>query len=83
MVTANATGSNIFVLTLVLGLASVSSTAGLSVNSTISRVDIPILLSVSLIVVLLFTRRALHRRAGLGLLALYVGYLVYALLRGA
>jgi cation:H+ antiporter len=41
VVTANATGSNIFLLTLVLGLGALSSGSGLSVAPAILRVDVP------------------------------------------
>lgn len=81
VVTANATGSNIFVLTLVLGLAAASEDTGLTVNPTVVHVDVPILLGISALVVLLFTRRSLHRWTGIGLLAVYVGYIAFTLLR--
>ncbi len=80
--TANATGSNIFLLTLVLGLSAVSG-GGLAVGRHISHVDAPLLLVVSLVVVLLFFRATLHRTAGISLLVLYAGYIALALVRGA
>ena len=83
VVTANATGSNIFVLTLVLGLAALFSRGGLAVAPDVVRVDLPLLLAASVLIVLLFRRPALHRRTGWFLLALYVAYVAYALLRGA
>lgn len=82
IVTANATGSNIFVLTLVLGVAVIGS-GGLIVSRDVAHIDAPLLLSVSLLVLLLFLRRTLHRVAGIGLLALYVAYLATTLVRGA
>lgn len=82
VVTANAVGSNVFVLTLVLGLAALSSGAGLAVAPAVARVDVPLLVAASLLIVLLFRRPSLHRGAGLGLLALYVAYIAYALVRG-
>lgn len=82
VVTANATGSNIFVLTLVLGLAALFSRGGLAVAPSVVQVDLPLLLAASVLVVLLFRRPTLHRRAGLFLLGLYVAYIAYALFRG-
>lgn len=82
VVLANATGSNIFVLTLVLGLAALVSGSGLTLPNNIARVDVPLLVAVSLLIVLLFWRPALGRGTALSLLALYVVYFVYALLRG-
>src|SRR5919199_507174 len=83
VVTANATGSNIFLLTLVLGLGALSSGSGLSVAPAILRVDVPLLLAVSLAIVLLFRQRSLHYRTGVSLLVLYVAYVAFALVRGA
>ncbi|MBA3947019.1 MAG: sodium:calcium antiporter [Herpetosiphonaceae bacterium] len=83
VVTANATGSNIFLLTLVLGISALASHAGLAISSSVSHVDGPLLLAVSVLVTVLFQRRSLHRAIGLSLLTLYLGYLAYALLRGA
>ena len=82
VVTANATGSNIFVLTLVLGLAALFSGSGLTIASDIARIDVPLLVAATVLVVLLFQRPALGRSTGIALLVLYVAYLVYALLRG-
>lgn len=82
VVTANATGSNIFVLTLVLGLAAIASPTGLAIVPEVARVDVPLLVAASLLVVLLFRRPALGRGTGIFLLALYAAYLVYALVRG-
>jgi cation:H+ antiporter len=82
VVTANATGSNIFVLTLVLGLAALFSGSGLTIAPEIARVDTPLLVAASVLVVGLFRRPALGRGTGLLLLALYLAYIVYALLRG-
>jgi len=82
VVTANATGSNIFVLTLVLGLAALFSGSGLTIAPAVARVDVPLLVAASLLVVLLFRRPALGRGTGIALLTLYVAYIVYALVRG-
>jgi len=83
VVTANATGSNIFLLTLVLGLAALSGGHGLAVAPTVAHVDVPLLLAATLFVTLLFRQPSLHRRTGVALLILYGAYIVYALARGA
>ena len=82
VVTANATGSNIFLLSLVLGLAALPGGAGLAVPPTVAHVDVPLLLAMTLLITLLFRRPSLHRRTGVGLLILYVAYVVYALVQG-
>ena len=82
VVTANATGSNIFVLTLVLGIGALASGSGLDVAPTVAHVDVPILLGVSALAAGLFFRQSLHRVAGIILLGIYVAYLVVALARG-
>lgn len=82
VVTANATGSNIFVLTLVLGLAAVTSGSGLTIARSIVRVDLPLLLAASVLIVVLFRRPSLHRGTGVTLLVGYVAYLAFALIRG-
>jgi cation:H+ antiporter len=82
VVTANATGSNIFVLTLVLGLAALLSGSGISLAPDIASVDVPLLVAASLLVVGLFRLPALGRRTAIVLLTLYVAYVVSALIRG-
>jgi cation:H+ antiporter len=82
VVTANATGSNIFLLSLVLGLAALPSGGGLAVPPTVAHVDVPLLLAMTLLITLLFQRPSLHRRVGVVLLVLYVAYVVYALVQG-
>jgi len=82
VVTSNALGSNIFILKLVLGLAALSSSSGVAVAHGVTRVDLPLLLAASVLVVALFHRRSLHWRTGLALLTLYAGYITFALVRG-
>jgi cation:H+ antiporter len=82
VVTANATGSNIFLLSLVLGLAALAGGTGLAVPPTVAHVDVPLLLAMTLLVTLLFRRSSLHRRIGVVLLILYGAYVVYALVQG-
>jgi Ca2+/Na+ antiporter len=83
VVTSNATGSNIFLLTLVLGLGAAFTAGGLRVDRDVARIDAPLLLLATALVAYLFRRRTLHRLAGVGLLACYVAYVVLALVRGA
>lgn len=64
VVTANALGSNVFLLTLVLGLAAVSDGSGVAVAHSVTRVDLPLLLATSVLVVALFHRPCLHWRTG-------------------
>jgi K+-dependent Na+/Ca+ exchanger-like protein len=82
VVTANATGSNIFVLTLVLGLAALFSGSGITFEPDVTRVDIALLVAASLLVAGLFRLPALGRGTGIALLTLYAAYLAYALMRG-
>lgn len=81
IVTANATGSNIFVLTLVLGLAGLFSGGGLHVAHNVARIDTPLLIAATLLITALFFRASIHWRAGMFLLTLYGAYIVYALVR--
>lgn len=83
IVTANATGSNIFVLTLVLGLAALTSRDGIAISSGVLHWDIPFLIAASVLVVILFNQTSLHRRTGVTLLVLYVAYLAFALVHRA
>ena len=82
VVTSNALGSNIFLLTLVLGLAALSDPHGVSISHHIAHVDLPLLLAASVLVVALFHRASLHRRTGITLLTLYASYIVLVLVRG-
>ena len=82
VVTANAAGSNIFVLPLSLGVAALTAPPVLTVAPAILRVDLPLLLLATLLVALLFRRPSLHRGTGALLLTLYAAYLAFALVRG-
>jgi Ca2+/Na+ antiporter len=59
---------------LVLGLGALRSSAGLSVAPAILRVDVPVLLAVSVAIVLLFGQRSPHYRTGVSLLITYFNY---------
>jgi cation:H+ antiporter len=75
LVVANAVGSNLFVLTLILGLAAVASPV--VADGQMLRFDVPVLLGSTLLLWLLLWRQRLHWRTGLLLLLLYAGYLAY------
>jgi K+-dependent Na+/Ca+ exchanger-like protein len=75
LVVANAVGSNIFLLTLTLGLAALA--APVTADAQTLRFDVPVMLGSALLLCLLLLRQRLHWRAGLLLLALYGGYLAY------
>ncbi len=75
LVVANAVGSNIFLLTLTLGLAALA--APVTEDTQTLRFDVPVMLGSALLLSLLLLRQRLHWRAGLLLLALYIGYLAY------
>ena len=75
IVTANAVGSNIFLLTLTLGLAALA--APIVAGPQTLRFDVPVMLGSALLLCLLLFRSRLHWRTGLCLLVLYAGYLAY------
>lgn len=75
IVAANAVGSNIFLLTLVLGLSALA--APVVADRQTLLFDVPVMLGSALLLCLLFFRRRLHWRTGLLLLLLYAGYLAY------
>jgi len=79
VVLANATGSNIFVLTLLLGLSAILGGAG---GSSIG-IDMWLLLGVSIAVTVMILRERLGRVEGALLLLFYAAYIAYALWRGA
>jgi cation:H+ antiporter len=74
LVAANAVGSNIFLLTLVLGLAAFAGP--LAATGKTRWFDVPAMLGSAALLCLLLFRRQLHWRLGLFLLLLYIGYLV-------
>jgi K+-dependent Na+/Ca+ exchanger-like protein len=75
VVVANAVGSNIFLLTLVLGLAAFAGPLG--VDAATLRFDVPVMVGCAVALCLLVFRGRLHWRTGVALLALYAGYLAY------
>jgi cation:H+ antiporter len=75
VVVANAVGSNIFTLTLVLGLSAIASP--LTADLATLRFDVPVMLGCALLLGALAFRERLHWRVGVTLLALYAGYLIY------
>lgn len=75
LVVANTVGSNLFLLTLVTGLAALAGPV-ITDGPTLSF-DVPVMLGSTLLFCLLLLRQNLHWRTGLLLLLLYAGYLVY------
>ena len=75
IVAANAVGSNIFLLTLTLGLAALAAPV-VAAPETL-RFDVPVMLGSALLLCLLLFRPRLHWRTGLCLLLLYAAYLAY------
>ncbi len=75
LVAANVVGSNLFLLTLVLGLASFAGPV--VADAATLRFDVPVMLGCALLLCLLLCRQRLHWRTGLLLLLLYAGYLAY------
>jgi len=75
IVVANAVGSNIFLLTLTLGLSAFA--APVVADTQTLRFDVPVMVASALLLWLLLLRQRLHWRIGLLLLLLYAGYLAY------
>ncbi len=75
LVVANTVGSNIFLLTLTLGLAAFA--APVAADAQTLRFDLPVMIGSALLLWLLLLRQRLHWRVGLLLLLLYAGYLAY------
>ncbi len=74
LVVANAVGSNIFLLTLTLGLAAFA--APVVADAQTLRFTVPVMVGSALLLWLLLLRQRLHWRVGVFLLLLYAGYLV-------
>lgn len=77
IVVANAVGSNIFVLTLVLGLSAIA--IPIVADAQTLRFDVPVMLACAILLCLLVFRAQLHWRTGIALLVLYAAYLAYQL----
>ena len=75
LVVANVVGSNLFILTLILGLAAFA--APVVADGQTLHFDVPLLLGSTLLLWLLLWRQRLHWRTGLLLLLLYASYLIY------
>lgn len=70
----NVVGSNTANVLLVLGLAAALSAAGLSVTERVVRLDVPIMIGVSVAVLLLALNGSLNRLEGVLLLGGFVAY---------
>lgn len=75
IVVANAVGSNIFLLTLVLGLSAIA--APVVADTQTLRFDVPVMVACGILLCLLVFRSSLHWRTGIALLVLYAAYLAY------
>lgn len=79
MALGNAVGSNVFNILMVLGIASAISPIALI---TLNVIDIAILLAFSILVwILAASKRKINRIEGLIMVALYVAYAVYIVIR--
>ncbi|MGW0161168.1 calcium/sodium antiporter [Mycobacterium sp. NPDC003323] len=76
----NLLGSSIYNVLLILGVTSVVAAGGLTVPAGLVRIDIPVMVAVALACVPIFlTGRRVSRIEGGAMVAVYVGYLVFAL----
>ena len=78
IVVANAVGSNIFVLTLVLGISAIATP--IVADAQTLRFDVPVMLASTILLCLLVFRPRLHWRTGIALLVLYAAYFAYQLI---
>ena len=79
MAVGNAVGSNIFNILMVLGIASAINPIGLPAENLI---DIMILVGFSLLVwAFAATKRKITRKEGMAMVALYLVYAIYIILR--
>ena len=82
VVTADALGSNIFVLLLVVGLAALARPLALDGALGLLRLNLAALLGATLLLTLLFLRPAVGHPAAFLLLALYAAYLAANAVQG-
>ena len=81
MALGNAVGSSVFNLGVVLGAAAIVSRAGVPVPRDALRLDLPVMLAVSVLLLpVLYTRWQVSRWEGWLLLLGYLGYLSYLVL---
>lgn len=71
----NVVGSNIANILLILGLSA--AIGGLAITQRIVRIDVPILIGVSILTYVLALNNAIGRLEGLGLFALVIAYTVW------
>ncbi len=77
----NVVGSNIFNILSVLGLSAAVAPHGLAVSDVVLRVDMPVMITVAVACLLLFsTNRTLARWEGALLLFYYIAYTTYLIL---
>jgi cation:H+ antiporter len=76
----NLLGSSIYNILLILGVTCLVPTDGLELPSALVRIDIPIMVAVSLVCVPIFiTGRRVHRSEGAAMVCAYVAFLVFLL----
>lgn len=81
MAVGNLIGSSVYNIVFILGATVLVAPDGIPVPDEVLRVDMPVLVAVSLLVVLMFrTGRRMSRWEGLLLVAFYAVYLTYLLL---
>ncbi|MDN5583254.1 MAG: sodium:calcium antiporter, partial [Corynebacterium sp.] len=81
MAVGNLIGSSVYNIVFILGATVLVAPDGIPVPDEVLRVDMPVLVVVSLLVVLMFrTGRRMSRWEGLLLVAFYAVYLTYLLL---
>jgi cation:H+ antiporter len=80
----NVIGSNLFNLTVVLGIAVVGSPAGVAVAESVLRVDVPVMvLSAAVCLPVLFTGFEITRREGLAMVTTLVVYVAWIVTHSA
>lgn len=84
MAVGNLVGSNIFNIGAVLGLSSIVSPAGISVDAAAINFDFPVMIAVAMVLLpLALNGQAITRWEGALLVCLYVAYVVYLVLSAA
>lgn len=77
----NVVGSNLFNLLGVLGTTAVVSSGGVAVGSGVLRLDLPVMLAATVVLVPVFwSGFEIHRWEGVALIVAYLGYVAYLVL---
>ncbi|CAN5642344.1 calcium/sodium antiporter [soil metagenome] len=79
LVIGNIVGSNVFNISLILGIAGLIRP--LPVDAAVLTFDVPLMIALSLLLLpIVYTSRAVHRMEGVGLLAVYAAFLGWTIL---